>query len=116
MPDAQSRLTDLELKFLHALIICALLRHNDVINHSGLLEPHRLCLECAYLGGVADTRRCTNWRVTHMRGNVIPAELIGSLQRCAEFTRCAGPALILLAVPLDEWLACLAPLAEDGDE
>jgi hypothetical protein len=80
------------------------------------LEPHRLCLKCIYLGGAADARRCANWRVTDMRGNAIPAELIGLLQLRAGFIQCAGLALISLVVPLDEWLAGLAPLAEDGDE
>jgi hypothetical protein len=97
-------------------IIGALLHHNDVINHSGTLEPHRLCLKCAYLGGAADARRYANWRVTYIRGNAIPAELIDLLQRRAGFTQCAGLAPNSLAVPLDEWLAGLASFAEDGDE
>jgi hypothetical protein len=97
-------------------IIGALLRHNDVIAPSGVLEPYRLCLECAYLGGIADARRCANRRVTDMRGNAIPAELIGLLQRCDGFAECAGLALLLLAVPADEWMVGLVPLGENGDE
>jgi hypothetical protein len=79
-------------------------------------DDRRLCLECVHLSGAADARRCANWRVTGMRGNAIPADLVGLLQRCAGFAQCAGLAPISLAVPLDEWTAGLALFEEDGDE
>jgi hypothetical protein len=54
-------------------------------------DDRRLCLECCHLSGSVDARRCSNWRVTGMRGRAIPGDLVDLLQRCAGFAEHAAP-------------------------
>lgn len=80
-------------------------------------DDRRLCLECCHLGGPAESRRCTNWRVTDMRGPAIPAEMVDLLKRCIGFTAQATPASMSLPPLTVALVAGLAPLdKDDGDE
>lgn len=49
-------------------------------------DERRVCLECLYLFGGADSRRCSQWRrIGQVNGPAIPGELALLLQRCPAF-------------------------------
>lgn len=49
-------------------------------------DDRRLCLECQYLSGTINARRCSQWRKIGIGSAAIPADLVITLQRCAGFT------------------------------
>lgn len=81
-----------------------------------VIDDRRLCLECDHLSGASEARRCSNWRVTRMRGPAIPGELIDLLQRCAGFTERTGPVRSVSAPVDDDSVDDAAAIKGHGDE
>lgn len=48
-------------------------------------DDRRVCLECRHMSGDIDRRRCSRWRKLWLGDASMPADLVATLQRCAEF-------------------------------
>lgn len=48
-------------------------------------DERRLCLECRYLSGGPDARRCSQWRTLGLASAAIPADLATIPQRCPRY-------------------------------
>ena len=49
-------------------------------------DDRHVCLECRYISGDVERRRCGQWRKLWLGDAAMPADLVTPLQRCAGFT------------------------------